>query len=455
MHTLVDQPMVNETVVHDRAESSPGSSISHPGRRKSAIRGLLGALVLVVAVLSGVVFGLYKFRVDIPALKSSMVYAQLDSWSERAAPLKRRLVAYFQKHEPEVHQEHQKIVVTSPTVEDVITTQPFVCQIHARQHIEVKAIESGYLKNIAVKEGQSVKEGDLMFKIVPVLYQAELDAANAEALLAQREYENTKKLYETKIAGQSVVSEREVLLLEAKLKKAQAMAELAAAKLKFTDVKAPFDGIIDRQHKQSGSLVKEEEELTTLSDNSLMWVYFPVPEKIYLQYMSEINVDREAGMDAVLAELNRLVKVELKLANQSIFPQKGEIAAIEAKFNNENGNVLFRADFPNPKRLLRHGQTGTVLISRVAKDAVVIPQRATFEILDKRYVWVVGEDHVAHQKLITIKHELDDIFVVEKGLDVNDKIVLEGVREVHDGEKVEYDFRKPEEALKNQKFHAE
>src|SRR5262249_26794090 len=129
--------------------------------------------------------------------------------------------------------------------------------------------------------------------------------------------------------------------------------------------------------------------------------------------------------------------------------------AIEAQFNNETGNIAFRADFPNPDRLLRHGQTGTVLISRTLRNAIVIPQRATFELLDKRYVWVVGEGDVAHQHLITIQHELDDIFVIESGLGVNDKIVLEGVRQVEEGEKVEYDFREPEEALKNQKLHAE
>ena len=131
------------------------------------------------------------------------------------------------------------------------------------------------------------------------------------------------------------------------------------------------------------------------------------------------------------------------------------IGAIEAQFNNETGNIAFRADFPNPDGLLRHGQTGTILIHRTLKNALVIPQRATFELLDKRYVWVVGKDDVAHQTLITIKHELEDIFVINSGLDVKDKIVLEGVRQVEDGEKVEYEFRKPEEALKNQKFHAE
>jgi membrane fusion protein, multidrug efflux system len=96
-----------------------------------------------------------------------------------------------------------------------------------------------------------------------------------------------------------------------------------------------------------------------------------------------------------------------------------------------------------------------VLITRALKDAIVIPQRATFEILDKRYVYIVGKDDVVHQRAIVVQHEMDDIFVIEKGLDVNDRIVLEGVRQVHDGEPVEFEFRKPEEALANQKYHAE
>jgi membrane fusion protein, multidrug efflux system len=148
------------------------------------------------------------------------------------------------------------------------------------------------------------------------------------------------------------------------------------------------------------------------------------------------------------------------LANQDKFPYPGKIGngdgAITGQFDNTMGNIAFRADFPNPDGLLRHGQTGTILIHRTLKNAIVIPQRATFELLDKRYVWVLDKDDVAHQTLITIKHELEDIFVIQNGLDVKDRIVLEGVREVTDQNKVEgYVFRKPEDALKNQKFHAE
>jgi membrane fusion protein (multidrug efflux system) len=346
------------------------------------------------------------------------------------------------------HVEHQKIVGTSPEVKDVIITQQYVCQIHSQRHINVRAIEDGYLEQIPVKEGQAVKQGDLLFKIVPILYQAKLEAELAEVQLAQIEYNNTNKLFNDKIP---VVSQQEVALHLAKLAKAQAKAKLAEAELNFATIRAPFDGIIDRLHEQQGSLIKEKDILTTLSDNSLMWVYFNVPEKRYLEYKGlQVQSNDSSRLELVDS------RIELVLADGSKFKQTaGNTVTIEGKFNNETGNIPFRADFPNPDRLLRHGQTGTVLIHRTLKNAVVIPQRATFEILDKRYVFVVGEDHVVHQRLITIQNELDDIFVIKSGLDAKDKIVLEGVREVHDGERVEYEFRPSETVLLNQKNHAE
>src|SRR5262245_26232396 len=134
--------------------------------------------------------------------------------------------------------EHQKIVVTSPKAEDVTITQQYVCQIHSQRHIEVCALQDGYLEEILVKEGQAVKQGDVMFKILPTLYQAELAAAVAEAKLAQIEFDNTKKLFENKVP---VVSNQEVALAQAKLDKANAKAKLAEAAVEFTLVKAPFD----------------------------------------------------------------------------------------------------------------------------------------------------------------------------------------------------------------------
>ena len=338
------------------------------------------------------------------------------------------------------HHEHHKVVVTSPQEKDVVTTQQYVCQIRSQRHIDVCACANGFLMEIPVKEGQAVKKGDVLFQVLPTLYKSKLDAEVAEVRLAQIEFDNTNRLFNSPTP---VVAQTEVALFQAKLSKAQARANLAEAELNFATVRAPFDGIVDRLLKQQGSKIKEEDVLTTLSDNGSMWVYFNVPEVRYLEYVGGLGRDRESR------------QIELVLANGATFPHAGKIAAIEAKFNNETGNIPFRADFPNPDRLLRHGQTGNVLIHRTLKDAVLIPQRATFEVLDKRYVFVVGEDHVVHQREVVVQSEMEDVFVIKSGLELTDKFVLDGVRQVHDGEKVEYEFRPPGVAIENQKKHAE
>lgn len=343
-----------------------------------------------------------------------------------------------QKHHEEHAEEHHKIVVSCPQSKDVVVTQQYVCQIHSQRHIKVRALQSGYLEAIPVKEGQQVKKDQVMFKVMPILYKTKLDAELAEAKLAELELNNTKKLHE-----QKVVSIQEVALYEAKLAKAKAKAEQAKAELNFTEVRAAFDGIIDRQEEQHGSLVKEGDILTTLSDNSLMWVYFNLPEARYLEYMPTPAKEKEGQ------------KIELMLANGNKFKLPGKIGAIGTKFNNENGNVPFRADFPNPDHMLRHGMTGNVLIHKTLKNALVIPQQATFEVLDKQYVYVVGNDGVVHQREIKVQNELDDVYVIDKGLGVDDRIVFEGIRQVHDGQPVEYEFRPPEQILGHLKYHAE
>ncbi|MCE9567917.1 MAG: efflux RND transporter periplasmic adaptor subunit [Planctomycetes bacterium] len=352
------------------------------------------------------------------------------------------------------HVEHHKIVLTSPEAKDVTITQRYVCQIHSQRNTDICALQSGYLEAMNIKEGQAVKQGDVMFQVMPVLYQARLDAELAEVQVAQIEYSTTKKLAE---GDRPVVSERDLALHQAKLAKAQANLAKARAELAFATVRAPFDGIIDRQLKQQGALVKEGEILTNLSDNSVMWVHFNVPEANYLKDMATLALEEKRDQQPdPLAELNRTSKIELLLASGRKFPHLGKFGSLGGKFNNETGNTDYRADFPNPERLLRHGQTGTLLIHRTLPNAIVIPQRAVFEVLDKQYVYVIGADNVAHQHLITIQDELDDIFIIKSGISVHDKIVLEGVRQVHDGEKIgDSEFRKPEEALSNLKNHAE
>ncbi|MBL9179403.1 MAG: efflux RND transporter periplasmic adaptor subunit [Verrucomicrobiaceae bacterium] len=339
----------------------------------------------------------------------------------------------------EEHEEHEtsKLIVTRPLKQDTTVTREYVCQIHSRSNIELRALERGYLEATYVKEGQHVNQGDPMFKILPLIYQAELRSAEAEARVAEVEYLNTKRLTDNK-----VVSEQELAIAKAKLEKVQAEVNLAQAHLGFTDIKAPFQGLMDRLHVRQGSLVDEGDLLTTLSDNSEMWVYFNVPEAEYLDYVTE-NQSKDHG------------NVSLLMANGETFKHAGKINTIEAEFNNETGTIPFRADFPNPEGLLRHGETGNIRMSKVIKGAVVIPQKATFEILDHHYVFIVGKDDVVVQQRVHISEELEDLFIISNGVTENDKIVLEGLRHAQSGKKAEYEFEEPEKAFKHLKLRAE
>lgn len=352
--------------------------------------------------------------------------------------------------EHEHHGHSNALVVTSPLVKDVLITQQYVCQIRSQRHIEIRALQEGYLEPIHLKEGQAVKAGDVLFNVVPTLYQARLAADLAEAKLAQIKFENTKRLFES---TPPVVSAQEVALAQAELDKATARAKAAQTEVDFTVVRAPFDGIIDRLSQQQGSLVKKEEVLTTLSDNSVVWAKFNVPEVRFFEYMAGVKGKTKRDSRIELADS----RIELVLANGDKFEHDaGNTVTVEGEFNRETGNIQFRADFPNPEGLLRHGQTGTVLIRRKLHHALVIPQRSTFEFLDKRYVFVVGADGVVHQRLISVGHEQDDVFIIEKGLDPRDKIILDGVKQVSEGQKLDkFEFKKPEEVLADQKHPAE
>jgi membrane fusion protein, multidrug efflux system len=329
------------------------------------------------------------------------------------------------------HEKHEdtKFVVTSPVVKDTLVYREYVCQIRAFQHIEIRALERGYLQNIYVDEGQSVRKGQLMFQIMPMIYEAEMQKAKAEVNFAEIEYLNTKNL-----ADSSIVSPNELALSNARLNKAKAEFSLAQAHLDFTKIQAPFNGIMDRFHVRQGSLVDEGELLTTLSDNSKMWVYFNVPEAEYLDYITNLKSEKQQ-------------KVILQMANNQLFEHAGSVETIEADFNNETGNIAFRSVFPNPKGILRHGETGNILMPIALKGALLIPQEATFEILDKKYVYVVDKDNVVKTREIKTGAEIPHLYVVTDGLQENEKILVEGLRKVKNNQKIEFDFRSQEKIV--------
>ncbi|RYE20608.1 MAG: efflux RND transporter periplasmic adaptor subunit, partial [Sphingobacteriales bacterium] len=148
-------------------------------------------------------------------------------------------------------------------------------------------------------------------------------------------------------------------------------------------------------------------------------------------------------------------QVTLQMANNQQFDQPGVVETIEADFDNETGNIPFRATFPNPNGLLRHGETGSIKMVVPIKNALIIPQKATFEVLDKRYVYVVDKDSKVQSREITIGADMEDLYAVTAGLAPTDKILLEGLRKVKDGDKIAYEYQEPKEAMSQLKLHAE
>ncbi len=341
-------------------------------------------------------------------------------------------------HEKQEKTEESKFFITSPLQKDTLIYKDYVCQIHAISHIELRSQEKGYLQNIYVDEGQFVRKGQKMFQIMPVIYEAELEKAKAEVNFEEIEYQNTKNL-----ADSNIVSKNELALAKATLDKAKAELALAQAHLEFTDIKAPFDGVMDRFYQRLGGLVDEGELLTTLSDNSKMWVYFNVPEAEYLDY-------------AVNAKKEGQTKVKLRMANSQIFAHEGNVETIEADFDNETGNIAFRATFPNPEGLLRHGETGTIMMPTYLKGAIIIPQKSTFDVLDKKFVYVVDDKGVLTSRQITVGQEMPHLYIVTSGLEPTDKILLEGLGKVKNNEKIKAEFVPFDKAVEDlTNLHAE
>ena len=335
-------------------------------------------------------------------------------------------------------EEAGKYTVTSPLKMDTSFVRDYVSQIQSVRNIEVRAQEKGYLQTINVDEGQYVHAGQLLFRIMPRMYEAEVLKNKAAVKEAELEMLNTKTL-----ADKNIVSKTELAMAQAKLDEAKAELSLAQIHLSLTEIRAPFDGIVDRIRFKQGSLIDEGGLLTTLSDNKSIYAYFNVSESEYLDYKEKTKAGQKQ-------------EVGLKLANGADYKYKGVIETVEGEFDNETGNIAFRAAFPNPKGILRHGETGNIRMPVSLKKAILIPQKATFDVLDKKFVYVVNENNVLEARQITIAQELPHVYIVASGLGPKDKILAEGLGKVRDKQKIKYEFVPFEkELMELKKLHAE
>lgn len=288
-------------------------------------------------------------------------------------------------------QKARHVTVATVQSQSVTLTKQYVGQIKSHRHIEVRTPTSGILEAISIKEGQAVHQYDVLFQVRPI---------------------------------PGIGNEPDDLERDDKL----------------VSILAAFDGVVGRMPDPQDGLVRRGEALTTLSDNSSIWVYFNVPEHSYLEHHAD---NQDEGQDDLT--------IELVLADGTKFDQPGTLGAIGAVAHSEIGAITFRADFPNPDGRLMPGMSGIVSISRVQNDALVIPQRATLEHREKRYVYVVDKEDVVHERKIVVQNELDDVYVVKAGLAADEMIVLVGVRQVRDGDPVEYDNLPSKKMFANRK----
>lgn len=323
--------------------------------------------------------------------------------------------------------EEGKYTITNPLMMDTSFTKDYVAEIQSLQNIEIRAKVKGFIESINVDEGQHVSAGQLLFTIRPKEYEAELIKAKANVKKAELELQNVKKL-----AEKNIVSPNELSLAVAKLDEAKADENLAELYVGYTKIRAPFEGTIDRLKFKMGSLIDEGTLLTTLSNNKSVYAYFNVSEAEYLDYKSRAKNKNNAT---------------LFLANNMPHKYKGQVETIEAEFDKNTGSIAFRAKFPNPELLLKHGETGKVQLSVDLKNVLVIPQKATFEIQDKFYVFVVDANNIVKSRGITIKQKLSNLYVIESGLSVDDKILLEGIQTVKDDDKIKTEFIAAEKVI--------
>lgn len=311
----------------------------------------------------------------------------------------------------------------------------YVSDIQAHRHVEIRAMVSGFLDAIYVDEGHKVTKGQVLFKLNDIELRAEqakakaaLNTMEAEVQLAKVEYDRVKIL-----TDKNIVSKTELTLAESKLKAAYAKKEEAISvlnnanhQLSYTTIKAPFDGVVDRIPLKVGSLVSEGALVTTVSDISEMYAYFDVSENEYLQYVR--NKTKENS--------KKPTKAALILADGQKYSYEGEVETVVSEFDKHTGSISFRATFPNPERLLKHKATGKVSLITEHENALLIPQKATFEIQDKHYVYVIDRNNVVHAKNFTYKGRYDQYYIIKSGLLEGEQIVYEGIQDLKDGSKV-------------------
>lgn len=330
----------------------------------------------------------------------------------------------------------QSYPVTTVALSSVETTEEYPAAIRGQQDIEIYPQVSGKITEVAVTEGQCVRRGQTLFIIDQVPYQAALQtavanvrAAKANVATAQLTYDGKKELFDQKVISQFELSMAENALLTAKAEQAQAEAQEVSARndLSYTVITSPADGVVGTIPYRVGALVSSSsaEPLTTVSDNSVMYVYFSIPESRMLSLIRRYGSVKET--------LEQMPPVSLRLDDGSLYDAAGHVESISGVLDYQTGATSLRAAFLNPTGLLHSGGAGNVLITEKIDSALTIPQVATYELQDKVFVYRVIHGKATSTPVVVTPLNEKKLYIVRSGLQAGETIVAEGVGLLQDG----------------------
>jgi membrane fusion protein (multidrug efflux system) len=325
-------------------------------------------------------------------------------------------------------------VITSPAT----TYQEFPTALEGKNNVEIRSQVDGYLDKIYVEEGAYVRAGQPLFKIDSRAYgeqmnmaTANLQVANANIQKAKVEVDRLQPLVAAKVVSDVQLRTAKANYAAAVAAASQAKASVGGARINvgFTTITAPVSGYIGRIPHKKGSLISRTDPnpLTLLSDISEIYAYFSLSELDFIGFQNKY-----AG--ATLQEkLKNMPMVELVIADNSIYSEKGKMSIVDGQFDKTTGAISVRAVFPNANGTLRTGNTGRVRMPQLISNALVVPQESTFEIQDKTYVYVVGKDQKVTSKPIKISGKTENYYFVSEGLQPGEKIVYVGLGNLKDG----------------------
>lgn len=335
--------------------------------------------------------------------------------------------------------ENQQFNLMEIKPQNITLSNTYSASIRGQQDIRIIPRVDGYLTEVLIREGERVRKGQTLFIIDQVSYKAALQAAKANVAVSEAGVANAELIYNSKKAlfDKKVVSTFDLVSAENVLKTAKANFLLAKSQedaaqnnLSFTIIKSPSDGIVGKIPYRKGDYVSPgiKDGLTIVADNSQMYVYFSMTERQILDLHKEYSDIERA--------INQMPDVTLELSNNSIYAHRGKIESISGVIDASTGTASIRASFPNKEGVLLSGGAGRIIVPYYYNSAIIIPQEATFEILNKTYVYKVV-DGIAVSTIIDVEQISNGKeYIVTKGLSVGDTIIADGAGLIQEGTKV-------------------